>query len=258
MGGCFRLARSNRPRHSDAMTSGTVQTPAGRADFAHIEVWVFDLDNTLYPAHYDLFRQVDRRIGAFVERALGIGPDEASAVRRDFINSYGSTLRGMMEWHDADADAFLGYVHDIDVESVPPSTALNEALGRLHGRKLVFTSATAAYASRVMNRLGVNHHFEDVFDIRAARLLPKLHPGTYQRFIERHRVEPTVAVMVEDIARNLAPAAALGMTTVWIPSDLPYSREGAELGHIHHVVDDLVGWLQGLTAPATAPAASDG
>jgi len=239
------------------MTSGRAQTPARRAGFGHVEVWVFDLDNTLYPAHYDLFRQVDRRIGTFVERALGIGPDEAGAVRRDFIKRYGSTLRGMMERHDADADAFLGYVHDIDIEAVPQSTALDAALGRLHGRKLVFTSATAAYASRIMSRLGVNHHFEDVFDIRAAQFLPKPHPQTYQRFIERHRVEPTVAVMVEDIARNLAPAAALGMTTVWIPNDLPYSHEGADGGHIDHVVDDLIGWLQGLTAPATTRAGGD-
>ena len=222
------------------------QTPSWD-NFSHADVWIFDLDNTLYPAHYDVFTQVDQRISAFVAQTLGLDETEVRALRQDYITSHGSTFRAMIEVHDVDVEAFLDYVHDISMDHLPPSDILNQALGKLPGRKLIFTSATQSHADRVMARLGVGHHFEAIFDIKAANYLPKPFQGTYQRLIERHRIEPTGAVMVEDIARNLIPAAALGMTTVWVPNDTPYSRAHSEGDHIHHVVDDLATWLTELT-----------
>lgn len=214
----------------------------------HVEVWVFDLDNTLYPAHHDLFVQVDARMGEFVARCLDVALEDARKAQKALFRAHGSTMRGLMTEHGVDPDAFLDYVHDIDVSVLPADAALDRALGRLEGRKLVFTSASAHHAERVMAQLGVEHHFEDIYDVVAAGYLPKPHPPTYARFVERHRVEPAKAVMFEDIARNLAPAAALGMTTVWIPGLTEWSREGGEGDHIHHVTDDLTAWLTALTA----------
>jgi len=135
-------------------------------------------------------------------------------------------------------------VHDVDVGRVPRNDALERALTRLPGRKLVFTSGSCEYAERVMEQLGVRHHFEAVFDIVAADYVPKPEPATYDRFVARHAVVPHAAVMFEDIARNLLPAAALGMTTVWVRGADPRGHEGADGGHIDFVTDDLQRWLE--------------
>ena len=220
--------------------------PMPRLD--HIEVWVFDLDNTLYPARYNLFRQVSERMGAFIADYLGLDPEQAREVQKALFREHGSTLRGLMNAHGMEPNGFLEYVHDVDVSAVPPDEGLNAALGKLQGRKLIFTSASLRHAERVTARLGVDHHFEDIYHIAAADYVPKPHPTTYQRFIERHRVEPRAAAMFEDIARNLRPAAALGMTTVWVPGLGAFSHEDSDGDHIHHVAEDLTAWLTALSA----------
>jgi putative hydrolase of the HAD superfamily len=214
----------------------------------HVEVWVFDLDNTLYSAQHDLFAQVDQRMGEFVATLLDMGFEDARVVQKSLFRQHGSTMRGLMTEHGIDPNAFLDYVHDIDVSVLPQDEALDRALARLEGRKFVFTSASADHAERVMARIGVHHHFDDIFDVVAADYLPKPHPPTYRRFVERHQVEPGKAAMFEDIARNLAPAAALGMTTVWVPGLTEWSREGSDGDHIHYVAEDLTEWLTELTA----------
>ncbi len=218
------------------------RAPSGALD--HVEVWVFDLDNTLYHARYNLFSQVAKRINEFVSAELDIDPDAALRVQRDYYRAHGSTLRGLMLRHDTDPGEFLDYVHDIDVTWLPPNEALDGALARLNGRKVVFTSGSGEHAERIMNQLGVRHHIEAVFDITAADFVPKPDPETYRRFVDHHEVDPTRAIMFEDIARNLAPAAAIGMTTVWVRNDEPYGHEGADGGHIDYVTDDLVVWLE--------------
>ena len=210
--------------------------------------WIFDLDNTLYPAACDLFLQVDRRIQQFVMDLLRLGPDQARRVQKDYFHKYGTTLNGLIQHHGIEPSVYLDYVHDIDVTPVPPSPALDAALGRLPGRKLVYTNGSVPHADRVMERLGVSHHFDGVFDIVAADYVPKPDPGAYDEFVRRFGVAPEDSVMVEDIARNLAPAHALGITTVWLRSDHHWSGGSADDPHIDHVIDDLVDWL-GAVAP---------
>ena len=178
-------------------------------------VWLFDLDNTLYPASCNLFDQVDQRIGAFIADLLQVDAAEAKRLQKHYFSQYGTTLRGLMDHHGIAPGAFLDYVHAIDVSPVPPSPALDAALRALHGRKLIFTNGSVAHAERVMARLGVAEHFTGVFDIVAANYQPKPNPATYAALIEQHRVDPRAAAMFEDIPRNLVPAAALGMTTTW-------------------------------------------
>jgi putative hydrolase of the HAD superfamily len=211
------------------------------------ETWVFDLDNTLYPASTNLFGQIDLRMRDFIAEFLDLDPDEARALQKKYFHDYGTTLLGLMEHHAVDAHAFLDYVHAVDVDAVAPSPALDTALSRLSGRKLIFTNASADHARRVMRRLGVERHFDSVFDIADAGFRPKPDPAVYARLVERHRIDPSSAVMVEDIARNLEPAAALGMTTVWVRTDSEWGRAGNDEGHVHHVADDLVAWLGVLT-----------
>ena len=212
-----------------------------------VGVWIFDLDNTLYPASCDLFSLIEHRMGAFIAERFGVSPEEARLRQKRFFRQYGTTLRGLMVEHGVEPEAFLDYVHAIDLSPVAPNPALARALAALPGRKLVFTNASRGHAERVMARLGVAGHFEAIHDIADAGYLPKPAPAAYAGFIARHGVAPARACMIDDMAGNLVPAALLGMTTVWIRSDSAWGRPIAEdLPHIHHVTGDLPGWLAAL------------
>ena len=223
-----------------------MSTPPSEA-FSHIETWLFDLDNTLYSARYDLFPQVERRIGEFVSRELGITREEARLIQKSYFREHGSTMRGMMTEHGTDPHAFLAYVHDIDVSVLPASPGLSAALGDLPGRKFIYTNASADHAVRVMDRLGVTPHFDGIFDIHAADFLPKPRMESFEAMLSRFAVDATRAVLFEDIARNLLPAAQLGMTTVWVPGSPDHAAEGSDGDHIHFVAEDLETWLAELT-----------
>jgi putative hydrolase of the HAD superfamily len=209
----------------------------------HAEAWLFDLDNTLYPAAIDLFGQIDQKMRAYIAEFLGLDLDSAYALQKRYFREYGTSMRGLMDRHGMDPAPFLAHVHDIDVSVLDPAPALGEALAALPGRKLVFTNASIAHAKRVLRQLGIDRHFHDVFDIVAAGFRPKPEPEIYRTLIDRHVIEPRRAVMVEDMARNLTPAAALGMTTVWVRTGSDWGAFGADDAHIHHVVDDLATWL---------------
>jgi putative hydrolase of the HAD superfamily len=169
-------------------------------------------------------------------------------LQKRYFHEHGTTLAGLMAHHAVDPEAFLHFVHDIDVTPVPPSPALDEVLKRLPGRKFIFTNGSTAHADRVTGRLGVTHHFDGVFDIIAANYRPKPDPATYDSLIRRHGIDPLKAAMIEDLPRNLRPVAALGMTTVLVLTGEEWAQTDAAGDHIHHVTDDLVGWL---TANAT-------
>jgi putative hydrolase of the HAD superfamily len=233
------------------MTTDTVLVPVGIAETAadplalsHVEVWLFDLDNTLYPPSCNLFDQVDRRIGAFIANHFGLEADAARIMQKRYFRDYGTTLRGLMTEHGVEPMAFLDFVHEIDLAVVAPDAALEAALARLPGRKLVYTNASVRHAERVMERLGVRHHFEAVFDIEAAAFRPKPEPEGYRAIAARYGFLPAKAALIDDIPRNLAPAAALGMTTVWLASDSEYGRTGEPGDHIHHRIEHLTGFLE--------------
>ena len=180
----------------------------------------------------------------------------AHKLQKGYFREYGTTLRGLMLKHDMDPAPFLDYVHDIDLSPIAPSDALESALGRLPGRKLVFTNADAPYAKRVMARLGIGHHFSDIYDIEAADWVPKPFPEAYHRLAAVHDIEPTRAIFFEDILRNLAPAAALGMATVWVQNDSAWASSGADQITPDYVTDDLPAWLAALPAPPAADGTS--
>lgn len=226
-------------------------------------VWIFDLDNTLYPASCNLFAQVDRRIGEYIARHFDIPFEQARLQQKRFFREYGTTLNGLMAEHRVDPIDYMDYVHDIDVSSVQPSALLIAALDRLPGRKVIYTNGSTRHAENVAGRLGVLDRFEAIYDIVAADYRPKPDPRPYTDLIARHGIDPARACMVEDIARNLAPAHALGMTTVWLRGEKDYERAGVEDGqHIDHQVDDLPRWLAtvaglevaGLESGANGPA----
>ncbi|MBC8339696.1 MAG: pyrimidine 5'-nucleotidase [Rhodospirillales bacterium] len=224
------------------------QTQASQDRLKQAECWVFDLDNTLYPASCDLFAQVDRKMTAYIADYLDVGFEQAGEIRKTYYHDHGTTMSGMMTLHDMDPAEFLDVVHDIDLGVVDPDPELDQALSRLPGRKIIFTNGPTDHARRVLGRLSIDHHFEGIFDIIGADYIPKPKPGPYDVLVERYQLEPTQTVMVEDLVRNLKPAAALGMTTVWVRSESALNTEEPEDDSVHHIVDDLPRWLSALTA----------
>ena len=218
----------------------------------HVDVWIFDLDNTLYPASCNLFEQVRQRIGGFIAERFALDMEDARALQRRYFLKYGTTLRGLMTVDGIPPGEFLDYVHDIDVTPVPPSPELNETLGALDGRKLIFTNGSAGHAEQVMDRLGVARHFEAIVDIVASDYLPKPDRRPYDRMIAAHGIDPKSAVMVEDMAVNLVPAHALGMTTVWVRTEHDWAGPKPGETHVDREIDDLAGWLRSVVAARDA------
>jgi len=214
---------------------------------ASVETWIFDLDNTLYAARHNLFDQVEGRITDYVVELLDLPRDEARTVQKQYFRDHGTTLNGLVKLHDCKPEAFLAYVHDIDYSPIPADPDLDRALHALPGRKLVFTNGDAPHAERAMERLGVAHHFDGVFDIVASDYIPKPEPVVYDVLVAEHDIDPRRAVFFEDIARNLKPAKNLGMITVWIEGESVYARAGADDGHIDHRAEELTPWLIALS-----------
>lgn len=225
--------------------------------FRQVETWVFDLDNTLYPHHLNLWRQVDVRIRDFIAEFLKVSHEQAFRIQKDYYKRYGTTMRGLMAEHGLNPDDYLEFVHQIDHSPLTPNPALGAALEKLPGRKLILTNGTRKHADAVMKRLEVHGHFEDVFDIIAAELEPKPLAKTYDRFLARHDVDPTRAAMFEDLARNLEAPHALGMTTVLVVPEgqrevfrEDWELEGRDAPHVDHLTDDLTGFLERIAAAA--------
>jgi putative hydrolase of the HAD superfamily len=226
--------------------------------FGHIDTWVFDLDNTLYPHHVNLWQQVDGRIRDYIAGFLEISHEEAFLLQKDYYRRYGTSMRGLMTEHGMKPDDFLDFVHQIDHSPLEPNPPLGAAIEMLPGRKLILTNGTRRHADAVLARLGLDRHFQHVFDIIAAELEPKPSPQIYDRFLKAHDVDAAKAAMFEDLARNLVVPHALGMTTVLVVPENTreifregWELEGRDAPHVDHVTDDLVGFLRAI--PAVRP-----
>jgi putative hydrolase of the HAD superfamily len=209
------------------------------ADLTHVSTWLFDLDNTLYPAECEFMALVEGRMTEFVARETGLPPAEALALQKKYLNEHGTTLAGLMANHGIDPERFLEEVHDVALDRITPDPALTAALERLPGRRLVFTNGSARHAERLLGHMGIDKLFEDVFHIASADYLPKPDPKTFARMSERHAVRPPETAFFEDSERNLKPAAELGMTTVLVGSHAAASTAD----FVHHRTHDLPGFL---------------
>jgi putative hydrolase of the HAD superfamily len=248
--------KSNKEKPPKVRSSRRADDPGfAHPGFDHVETWIFDLDNTLYPHHLNLWQQVDVRIRDFIVGFLKISQEDAFRLQKDYYRRYGTTMRGLMEEHGLEPDQFLEIVHQIDHSPLTPNPALGAAIATLPGRKFILTNGTRHHADAVIRRLGIEKHFDDVFDIRAAELEPKPRPIVYERFLRRHRVDATRAAIFEDLARNLEVPHALGMITVLVVPEGTHAvlREewelaGRESPHVDHVTDNLTEFLRRITA----------
>jgi putative hydrolase of the HAD superfamily len=221
--------------------------------FAHIDTWVFDLDNTLYPQTADLWPKIDARITLFMMRLFGLDAISLRALQKHYYLRYGTTLRGLMIEHDIDAEVYLKFVHDIDRSSLEHNHSLAEAIAALPGRKLILTNGSRHHAIETAKQLGIDHLFEDIFDIIAADFIAKPEEAAYERFFAHLKVDPQRAALFEDLPRNLIVPHARGMTTVLVAPAVgeEVEREAWEIAtgeepHLDFVTNDLVGFLEAL------------
>lgn len=230
---------------------------ASALDLSQREAWVFDLDNTLYPAECDLFAEIDQRMTDFVARFLHLPREAARAIQKRYYAEYGTTLNGLMSLHGMDPMDFLAHVHEIDLTPLPNSPDLAAAISALPGRKYVYTNGSRRHADRVTGHMGLAGVFDGVFAIEDSAYKPKPDQSSYDAFCARFDLVPGRAAFFEDLARNLAPAHAMGFTTILVQSSKDWSHEPAEARpaglwddrpcHIDYVTANLTRFLQDLT-----------
>jgi len=212
-------------------------------NFSDVKVWIFDLDNTLYPQDCDLFDQVDARMTDYVRALLNLPRAAARKLQKDFYRQYGTTLRGLMDCHQINADDFLDYVHDIDYSCLTPDPALLSALKKLDGRKIIFTNGSYRHAENTLEKLGLTNVFEAIFDIKAADYIPKPKRAPYEQLCRDFALDPKRAAMFEDMNCNLEIAHALGLRTVLV---VPENQARPQDPHIDFVTDNLSRFLSHL------------
>lgn len=222
--------------------------PSEGPDFRHVRHWIFDLDNTLYDAHCGVFAQIERRMTDYVAGFTGLPRDEARALQKSLYRQHGTTLNGMMKLHDIAPDEYLDFVHDIDLSALTPDSSLTAAVTRLPGRRYIFTNGCRHHAARILDRIGLSHLFEEIWDIRTIGFTPKPDRTAYDTVVAASGLAPEKAAMFDDIAHNLAAARLLGMTTVWVDAGFDFSHGGAlpSLDHIDHKTDNLTHFLHAI------------
>ena len=214
--------------------------------FTHINDWIFDLDNCLYPASTGLFALIDERMGAYIQRLYACDPAEAKRIQKAHFHEHGTTLAGLMKEHALDPQDFLADVHDIPLDRVQCDARLERLLPRLPGRRFVFTNGDAPYARRVLEAIGVHAHFDDLHDIHASSYRPKPDPHGYELLCERFAIDPRHALLVDDMAQNLGPAKDLGMTTVWVDNGSERGSHGHEENVADYRITDVGEWLESI------------
>jgi putative hydrolase of the HAD superfamily len=214
--------------------------------FAHVHDWIFDLDNCLYPASTGLFELIDERMGAYIQRLLGCDSGEARRVQKAHFHQHGTTLAGLMKEHSVDPHDFLADVHDVALERVQCDERLQLFLPRLPGRRFVFTNGDAPYARRVLDRIGIADHFDDLHDIHSSSYRPKPDPHGYELLCERFGIDPDHALLADDMVQNLSPAKALGMTTIWVDNGSERGNHNYDSQLVDERIGDVGEWLEGI------------
>jgi len=206
--------------------------------------WIFDLDNTLYSGKTRVFEQIDKRMSKYISGKLNVSIVEAKEIQKKYFYKYNTTLNGMLKNHKIDANEFLEFVHDIDIDFLKKDLTLNEELRKLKGKKIIFTNGSKKHALNVIRKIGIEQHFDDIFDIVDSNFVPKPTMEPYKKLVEKHKIDPNLCVFVEDIARNLKPAYEMGMTTVWIENDVPWAKKFSDANFISYKTNNLSEFLK--------------
>jgi len=206
--------------------------------------WIFDLDNTLYSGKTRVFEQIDKRMSKYISGKLNVSIVEAKEIQKKYFYKYNTTLNGMLKKHKIDANEFLEFVHDIDIDFLKKDLTLSEELRKLKGKKIIFTNGSKKHALNVIRKIGIEQHFDDIFDIVDSNFVPKPTMEPYKKLVEKHKIDPNLCVLIEDIARNLKPAYEMGMKTIWIENDEPWAAKFSDSDFINYKTKNLTEFLK--------------
>jgi len=220
--------------------------------FNSIRYWIFDLDNTLYSGKTKVFEQVDKRMSKYISNKLNISVEEAKKIQKNYFYKYNTTLNGMIKNHKIDPDEFLEFVHDINIDFLQKDPALSEEIEKLDGKKIIFTNGSRKHAINVSKQIGIDQLFDDIFDIVDADFIPKPLLKPYKKLVEKHKIDPKLCVLVEDIARNLKPAYEMGMKTVWIENDEPWANKFSDSEFVNYRTNNLSEFLKKINLAKAA------
>ena len=209
-----------------------------------IKFWLFDLDNTLYSGDTKVFDQVDKKMSSFISDKLKVSLEDAKKIQKNYFHEYNTTLNGMIKNHSIDAEEFLKFVHDVDLNFLEKNQDLQNELTKLIGKKYIFTNGSKAHASNVTKRIGIENLFDGVFDIVDSDFIPKPSIEPYKKIIQKYGIDPEYCIFIEDIARNLKPAYELGMKTVWIKNNEPWAAKFSNENFINYKTDNLSEFLR--------------
>ncbi len=221
----------------------------------HIQNWIFDLDNTLYPADADFFSQIDKKMTGFISRYLGLDREKARALQKEYLVEYGTSLSGLMAVNGMDPAAFLEDVHDVDLSMLSPDPLLRAHIQALPGRKFIYTNGSRGHAKNVASHLNLFDLFDGSFGIESADYIPKPRREPYDKFCAVFDIDPKSAIFFEDNLRNLKAPKDMGMHTVLLTSNEDFSHEpaavrpaGAQGGasFVDDITHDLTSWLGGV------------
>ena len=213
-------------------------------ELKEIKYWLFDLDNTLYSGDTKVFDQVDKKMSKFISDKLSVSIEEAKKIQKNYFHEYNTTLNGMIKNHKIDANEFLEFVHDVNLDFLQKDELLKDQINRLNGKKIIFTNGSKAHAANVTKRIGIDKLFDGVFDIVDSNFYPKPSIEPYKKIIENYNIEPEYCIFFEDIARNLKPAHELGMKTVWIKNKEPWAAKYSNAEFINYRTDNLANFLK--------------
>ena len=213
-------------------------------DLQLIKFWIFDLDNTLYSGNTKVFEQVDKKMTEYISKKLKVDKEEAKKIQKKYFHEYNTTLNGMIKNHKINANEFLEFVHDINIDFLQKDTNLAKEIEKLDGIKIIFTNGSRKHALNVTKRLGVDQLFDDIFDIVDCDFIPKPLMEPYKKLVKKHKIDPKLCVLVEDIARNLKPAYEMGMKTVWIENNEPWASKFANSNFVNYRTNNLPEFLK--------------
>ena len=182
-----------------------------------LRFFLFDVDDTLYPSTSGLWDVIGQRISTYMIERVGVPPHGVNELRKFYLENFGTALNGLRHDYQVDVDDYLQYVHDLPLDHyLSPDPALDAMLSRLPLEKIVFTNSDVAHSTRVLNRLGVAPHFSRLIDIRALEFVNKPDPLAYQKVLTMLNAQADECIFADDALRNLRPAKAIGMTTIWV------------------------------------------
>ena len=212
--------------------------------FQSIKFWIFDLDNTLYAGKTKVFEQINKRMSKYISEKLNVSVEQAKKIQKKYFYEYNTTLNGMIKNHKIDANEFLEFVHDINIDFVKEDPELKKELKLLEGKKFIFTNGSKKHALNVTKKIGINQYFDDIFDIIDSNFVPKPAMEPYKKLVEKHKIDPNLCVLIEDIARNLKPAYAMGMKTIWIENNEPWAAKFSDSDFINYKTKNLTDFLK--------------